>query len=357
MRVVLIAILFSLCAGAAQAEIWRILHWDKFNLIAVDVEHRRTTGLSNPAFPVLELTLYTGRENEGAQLRDVKAQLSEQEVDCDDQRVRTRGQQQVSGAGQPPAATTEIDRWRDPGEERDRLLVWALCNPRNLDTMPSVTASIEETKRAQVTAATAPMSLSAGPPAWAAAWKMMNPMGPDGIPTILVDIWARHPFEVVAIDTAGSSILLSTDIQTVGDLRYRFHQVQVGGQLRDGVAAIWVKREADCSRRRLRDLASAGFDAQMQKKFGYDTLDIGTPFQTPQDGTPDAIVLKDVCDANQLIHGNPVVQSDLAGAIAARRWLFDGDDAAAKDVRDPEGWRDAYDQACAVYCCARRDDE
>jgi hypothetical protein len=356
MRAIQFAILLSLWAGAAQAETWRILHWDKFNLVAVDVEHRRTTGLSNPAFPVLELTLYAGPENEGAQLSDVKAQTSEQEVDCDDQRVRARSRRQVSGAGQPTAVTTDIEPWRDPGDERDRLLVWAVCNPHNLDTLPSVTASIEEARRAHVTAATAPQALSATAD-WSAAWKAMNPMGSDGIPTLLVEVLGPHPFAVASVARDGGVVLLSTAIQTVGDMRYRFQQAQVGGRLRHDATAILVMQEADCSGRRLRTLAEAGFDARMQKKFGYDTLNIGTPFQTPAEGSPDATVLQDVCGASQLIPNLPVVTSDLAGAIAAHRWLFDGDAAAAKGARDPEGWRDAYVLACAVGLCARTDDE
>ncbi|CAN7461774.1 hypothetical protein LJR225_003126 [Phenylobacterium sp. LjRoot225] len=117
-----VAILLSLWAGAAQAETWRILHWDRFSLIAVDTEHRRTTGLSNPALPVLELKLYPSAA-------DAEAQVGEQEVDCADQRVRTRTRQQFFGADQQTGVDTEIQPWRDPGEERDRLLVRALCNP------------------------------------------------------------------------------------------------------------------------------------------------------------------------------------------------------------------------------------
>jgi hypothetical protein len=196
----------------------------------------------------------------------------------------------------------------------------------------------------------------AATPAWSATWKAMNPMGPDGIPTILVEVLAPHPFVVASVDKDGGAVLLSTAIQTVGDMRYRFHEARVGSRLRDDAAAIWVMQEADCSGRRLRNLAQAGFDVRMQKKFGYDTLNIGTPFQTPAEGSPDAIVLQDVCGASQLIPKLPVVQSDLAGAIAAHRWLFDGDAAAAKAARDPEGWRDAYVEACLDDRCARADD-
>jgi hypothetical protein len=352
MRLLLLAVAFSLWTCGVRAETWRVLHWDKFNFIAVDVDQRRTTGLSNPAFPFLELTLYTGLENTGAQLSDVKAKLTEQEVDCEDQRVRTRSRESVAGSGPEGAATTEIERWRDPGEERDRLLVWAVCNPSNIQTLPMVTASVEEARQAQLTAATDPKVLAAAP-AWSGAWNtMVRATGPDGIATILVQTLAQHPFVVAAIDDGGASVLLSTDIQTVGDMRYRFHQARVGGPPRDGAAAIWLMQEADCSGRRLRNLAWAGFDDQMHKKFGYDTTYIGTPFQTPAPGTPDAIMLQDVCAASQVIPGLPVVQSDLLGAIAARRWLFEGDEAAKKTARDPEAWHDAYEQACAIFHCA-----
>ena len=342
MRVVQFAVLLSLWAGAAQAETWRILHWDSFSLIAVDAEHRRTTGLSNPALPVLDLRLYP---NAGY----VTAAVGEEEVDCADQRVRTRTRQQFFEKDQT-GVNTEIEPWRDPGQERDRLLVRALCTPQGLDSVPSVTASLAEARQAHMSAAKAPKSLEAQP-AWFAAWKALSGgRGPDAIPSIEIAVRSRHPFVVVAFGDAGSAVLLSTDIEKIGDMRYRFHEARVGPEERGGVTAKWALEEADCGLRRLRRLAWAGFDAEMRKKYGVDTNSIGTPFETPTPGTPDEITLAHVCGASRLIASKRVVMSDLAAAIAAYRWLFEGDDAAAKGLHDAEDWREAYAQACTVYC-------
>lgn len=351
MRVVPFAILLSLWAEAAQAETWRILHWDQFSLIAVDAEHRRTTGLSNPALPVLELTLFPNTT-------EVMAQVGEEEVDCADQRVRTRTRQQFWGADQQTAVGDEIEPWRDPGQERDRLLVRALCKPDGLDGAPNVTAaSIHDARKAHLTAARTPKALTATP-AWAAAWNAFaGARGPDAIPSIELAVQAQHPLIVAAIGDDGSAVLLSTHIEKVGDMRYRFHEAHVGAQARGDVAAMWALREADCGQRRLRKLAWAGFDAQMRKKFGYDTNSIGAPFETPTPGTTDEVVVQYVCGASRLIAGKPAVMSDLAGAIAAYRWVFESDDAAAKGLSDAKGWRDAYAQACALFCASADDDE
>ncbi|RAK60793.1 hypothetical protein DJ021_13740 [Phenylobacterium hankyongense] len=347
MRLFLFAMLLSLWAGAARAETWRILHWDRFSLIAVDPEHRRTTGLGNPALPVLQLKLYPTAS-------DVEAQVGEEEVDCAEQRARTRTRQQFFGVDQQTGIDTEIQPWRDPGEERDRLLVRSLCDPHGLDAAPSVTAtSLQEARRAHLTAARTPKSLGAMP-AWSAAWNALAAgRGPDAIPSIELAVQSQHPFVVAAIDDAGSAILLSIDIEKVGDMRYRFHEAQVGAQLRGDVAATWALREADCGQRRLRNLAWAGFDARIRKKFGYDTNDIGTSFETPPAGTTDEVVLRDVCGATRLIAGMRAVTSDLAGAITAYRWLLEGDDAAAKGLRDADSWRAAYAQACGTDCAPR----
>jgi hypothetical protein len=348
MRVVWFVILLSLWAGAAQAETWRILHWDRFSLIAVDAEHRRTTGLANPALPVLELRLYPNTT-------DVEARLGEEEVDCADQRVRTRTRQQFFGVDKQTAVDTEIQPWRDPGDERDRLLVRALCNPHGLDAAPSVKASLQEARKAQLIAATTPKLLEAMP-AWSAAWNAQaGARGPDAIPSIELAVQTPHRFVVAAIDNAGSAILLATDIEKVGDLRYRFHEAQVGTQLPGDVAAMWALREADCGQQRLRKLAWAGFDARMHRKYGYDTNDIGTSFETPAPGTSDDILLHDVCGASRLMAGFRTATSDLAGAITAYRWLVEGDDAAAKGLPDAKDWLEAYAQACAA--CAPPDHE
>jgi hypothetical protein len=333
-RVVQIAVLLSLWAGAAQAETWRILHWDKFGLIAVDAEHRRTTGLSNPALPVLELKLYPGASK-------VEAELGEQEVNCGAPRVRTRTRQQFLGDLQT-ATDTEIQRWRDPGEERDRLLVWAVCNPRNLDAVPRVTASLEEAMRAHLDAATAPKALAATP-AWSAAWNRLAPgRGPDALTSIAAAVRVRHPFVVASVTTDGGAILLATDIENIGDMRYRFHAARVGAPQQPDIAAIWVLQEADCSQRRLRYLGWAGFDAELHKKFGEDTNTINTPFQPPAPGTTDVIVLEDVCGASRIIPKMTVVTAHLADAVAASRWILEGDTAAAKGLHDAAGWRAAF---------------
>lgn len=344
MRLFSFAIFLSLWAGAAQAETWRILHWDRFSLIAVDAEHRRTTGLSNPALPVLELRLYSSAA-------DVEAQVSEEEIDCADQRVRTRTRQQFFGADNQTAVDKEIQPWRDPGEERDRLLVRTICDPHGLDAAPTVTAtSVREAMKAHLAAVEAPKSLAAMP-AWSAAWKALAAgRGPDAIPSIEIAVQTDHPLVVAAIDEEGSAILLAVDIEKVGDMRYRFHEAQVGAQLRGDIAATWALREADCGLRRLRNLAWAGFDARMRKKFGYDTNDIGTPFEAPPPGTTDEVVLRDVCGPTRLITSMRAVSSDLAGAITAYRWLIEGDDAAAKGLRDADAWREAYAQACGSDC-------
>ena len=346
MRLFWFALLLSLWTGAAKAETWRILHWDRFSLIAVDAEHRRTTGLANPALPVLELRLYPTSD-------DVEAAVGEQEVDCADQRVRTRTRQQFFGKGQQTGIATEIEPWRDPGEERDRLLVRALCQPHGLDAAPSVMmTSIQDAMRAHLAAAKAPKAL-ATMPAWSAAWNMLAAgRGPDAILSIELAVQSPHPFVVAAIDDTGSAVLLAVDIEKVGDMRYRFHEAQVGTQLRGDVAAMWALREADCGQRRLRNLAWAGFDTRLRKKFGYDTNDIGTPFETPPAGTTDEAVLRDICGATRLMAGMHAVMSDLAGAITAYRWLLEGDDAAAKALRDANGWREAYAQVCGTNCAA-----
>ena len=343
-RVVQFAILLSLWAGAAQAETWRILHWDKFSLMAVDTEHRRTTGLANPALPVLELKLYPTSN-------DVEAKVGEEEVDCADQRVRIRTRQFFFGKDEQSGVATEIEPWRDPGEESDRQLVRAVCHPHGLDAAPSVTTtSIQEASKAHLAAARTPKSLGAMP-AWFAAWNALAAArGPDAIPSIELAIQSQHQFVVAAIDDVGSAILLSTNIEKVADMRYRFHEAQVGAQLRGDVVALWALREADCGQRRLRTLAWAGFDARMRKKFAYDTNYFGTEFETPPPDTSDDILLRDVCGPTSLIAGMRAATSNLAGAIAAYSWLIEGDGAAGKGLRDAERWREAYAQVCGLDC-------
>ena len=148
----------------------------------------------------------------------------------------------------------------------------------------------------------------------------------------------------------GSAILLSTNIEKVADMRYRFHEAQVGAQLRGDVVALWALREADCGQRRLRTLAWAGFDARMRKKFAYDTNYFGTEFETPPPDTSDDILLRDVCGPTSLIAGMRAATSNLAGAIAAYSWLIEGDGAAGKGLRDAERWREAYAQVCGLDC-------
>src|SRR4051812_48956577 len=86
MRPLPFILLLCLAAGSARAETWRVLNWDRFSMIAIDPEHRHTTGQNRPAVPVLDLTHYPGSDK-------VEARVSEQEVDCADQRVRQRSSQ------------------------------------------------------------------------------------------------------------------------------------------------------------------------------------------------------------------------------------------------------------------------
>lgn len=340
MRVLPFALLLCLTAGAARAETWRILHWDRFNMVAVDGEHRRTTGLGNPALPVLELTLHPGSDN-------VEARIGEQEVDCADQRVRSRTDLMYFGANNVTALNTEIQPWRDPGQERDRMLVRALCKPDGLDHAPTVhSADIHEAMAAHLAASRTPKAL-ASTPAWAAAWSAFADANrPGGIPTIELAIQTEQPFVIAAIADDGAAILLSAAIEKAGDLRYRYHELHVGPHARPDVVAVWALREADCGMRRTRTVAWAGFDAEARKKFGYDTNNIGTSFETPRPNSSDEIVMQHVCGATRLIAGKLKVEANLREAIAAYRWFIEGDDAAGKGVRNAARWRDAYVNAC-----------
>jgi hypothetical protein len=347
MRVFPLVLSLWFAAGAAQAETWRILHWDRFSLIAVDVEHKRTTGLSNPALPVLEVNLYPTSDKP-------EARIGEEEIDCADQRVRQRTGQMYFGAGQVTGLNPEIQPWRDPGEEKDRMLVRALCQPDGLKNAPSVAAAdIHEAMAAHLAASRAPKSLA---PGWTGAWAAFAGGGaPDAIPSIELAVQAQHPLVVAAISDEGSVILLSTAIEKVGELRYRFHEAQVGAQERGDIAAMWALREADCGLRRTRTIAWAGFDAQAKKKFGHDTNSIGTPFETPRPNSSDEIVMHHVCGASRLIAGKPMVEANLGQAIAAYRYFFEGDDASAMRLGDAKAWREAYEQACDA-CTAEHDE-
>lgn len=113
---------------------------------------------------------------------------------------------------------------------------------------------------------------------------------------------------------------------------------------------ISALREVDCARRRLRNLAWAGFDAQLRKTFGYDTNSIGTPFKAPEPGTSDDLVMRRVCGADGRLDEEQAVMSDLAEAIAAHRWFMEGDEAAAEGLSEADAWHEADARACAVFC-------
>jgi hypothetical protein len=344
MRVVPFAILLSLCAGAAQAETWRVLHWDRFGLIAVDAQHGRTTGSSDPALPVLELKLYPGAPR-------VEANIREEEFDCAGRRLRTRTWSQYFGDIQT-AAVKEIEPWRGLGEDSDRLVARAVCDPHGLDKVPSVTASLQEVVRAHLNAARTPKALAATP-VWSAAWSALAPgRGPDALRSIANAVRNPHPFVVASITTDRRAVLLATDFEKIGDDRYRFQVARVGPYPKVDGVAVWLLQEADCSGLRLRTLAWTSFDAQARKKSGEDTNTIGTAFEPPTPDTTEVTVLKDVCGASRIIPKMRVVTSDLAGAIAAHRWILQGDATAAKGLRDAAGWRAAY-AACG---CAPAND-
>lgn len=340
MRAFFVALSLWLVAGTAHAETWNILHWDRFSLIAIDIEHKRTTGISNPALPVLELRLYPGSD-------EPEARIGEREIDCADQRVRERTGRMFYGAGQVTAMNNEIQPWRDPGDEKDRVLVRAICQADGLRDAHSIAAAdVQEVMAAHLAATQTPDKLT---PPWRAAWSAFSAANtPDAIPSIELAVLAPHPLIVSVISDAGSAILLSTDIEKVGEMRYRFHEVHVGAQQRGDIAAMWAMREVDCGLRKTRTLAWAGFDARGGKKFGHDTNNIGTPFETPRPNSSDEVTMRQMCGASRLIAGKPIVEANLAEAIAAYRFFFEGDDSASKQLHDLDGWREAYARACAA---------
>lgn len=344
MRALPFVLLLWLAAGAAHAETWRVLHWDRFSMVAVDVENRRTTGLSNTALPVLELTLYPGAVH-------VTAAIGEQEIDCADQRVRTRTSQMHFGAGQVTGLNDEIQPWRDPGEERDRLLVRAICKPDGLKSAPSVAApELRDAMKAHLAAATAPKSLDETP-AWADAWRAFTPLHlADAMPSLKLAVQSPQAFVIAAVADDGNLVLLAVGIEKMGEMRYRFHEAHVGPQARGDVAAIWALREADCGLRRARTLAWAGFDADAKTKFAHDTNGIAPPFEDPRPGSSDDIVLGHVCGSPRLIGSKPTVSSTLGQAISAYRWFFEGGAYPPDGLPNAESWRDAYVRACGGIC-------
>jgi hypothetical protein len=343
MRPLPLLLFLCLTAGSAHAETWRILNWDRFSLIAVDAEHRRTTSQKHPAVPVLDITLYPGADS-------AEARVSEQEVDCADQRVRERSSQMYFN-GKKLALDDEIQVWRDPGEERDRLLVRAVCRSDGLDDAPAVQAEqVTEAMAAHLAAATAPKSLEAMP-AWASAWRTFSTRGvPDAVPYIEEASRQEQHFWVSAIGEDGGVFLLADAFRKVAERRYRFHTAYLGPHAEPTTAAVWSLREADCGQKSLRMLAWVGFDAEGKKTFGYDVNTVGVPFELAQPGTVDADLLRDVCATAQARNRKASVNADLRGAIAAYQFYFYGRGRRPDEPGHDAGWRAAYLAACSAGC-------
>ena len=339
MRTLPFVLFACLAATSARAETWRVLSWDKFSLVAVDAEHRHMTGQKHPALPVLELTLHPTSDK-------VEARLSEEEVDCADQRVRQRRYQMFYN-GKPLGVQDEIQVWRDPGEEKDRLLVRAACKPETLADAPAVTADqVYDAMAAHLAAARAPQTLQGQ---WETAWRAARvSSGPDAIP--YVEQMSRQPldFVVSTITEDGGIILLDRAVQKVAEQRYRFNAAYIGPNGEPKASAIWKWMEADCRIYGVRTLARVGFDARGHTAFAYDTNVLGVPFEPAQAGSVDVRMLHDVCAPAAQRNRKIAISADLQSAIAAYQFYFYG--RGTRPVGGDTGWRQAYQQACDSGC-------